>query len=69
MKTKTSKNVPRLKGLPRRKKPPCVLSEHSVSHLVPVIYSISPSSRFHCLSQPGLETVGPHAKLVVKIVG
>lgn len=55
------RTVPCVQRLQHRKK--------SVSHLLPVIFSISPSPRFHCLTQPGLGTEGPHAQLVVKDVG
>lgn len=35
----------------------------------PVIYSNSPSPKFRCLSQPGLETLNTYAQLVVKTAG
>ena len=48
-----------LKGRPVIKKCPGFLSEHGLFHTY-----IKSSSRFHCLSAPGL---GPHVQLVVKI--
>lgn len=46
----------------------CPVWTRSVSHLVPVIYTISSSSRFHSLSRPGLGTLGLHTQLLLKPV-